>query len=169
MPRNLGRTANWPRVATLPAPFTAQEGDVILWNRIPWMHDGLIWRPIPEEGGANYWQGVYAAFPGGTSLTGRGISLSVTGTTTAYAAANTNRIAAIPAVEALVTTASETAVAGLRMGTRALRLGRIDGVGLLYVRMLVRNATGGATATTRGFFGLRHSTSAPTEIGRAHV
>jgi hypothetical protein len=38
------------------------------------------------------------------------------------------------------------------------------GQGLLYVRTLVRNATGGATATTRGFFGLRGSSAAPTDV-----
>jgi len=164
MPRNLGRTASWPRVTSLPDPSTAQEGDVIVWNGIPWMHDGLIWRPIPEEGGANYWRGVVAAFPGATTLQGRGITLTATGTATAYTAANTNRIAAIPAVEALVTTASTSAVAGLRINALPLRLGQIGEAGLLYMRTLVRNATGGATATTRGFFGLRGASAAPTDV-----
>jgi hypothetical protein len=164
MPRNLGRTANWPKVNTLPNPSTAQEGDVIIWNGIPWMHDGLIWRPMPEQGWAPCWRGVYSAFPGGTSLTGRGISLSATGTATAYTPANTSRIEAIPAVEVLVTAAANNAVAGVRISTRQSRLGQIGGAGLLYVRTLVRNATGGATETTRGFFGLRNATSAPTDV-----
>jgi hypothetical protein len=164
MPRHLGLTANWPKVPSLPNPSIAQEGDVIIWNGIPWMYDGLIWRPMPEQGRAPYWRGVYSAFPGGTSLTGRGISLSATGTATAYTPTNTNRVAAIPAVEALVTTAANNAVAGVRMSTRPSRLGQIDGAGLLYLRTLVRNATGGATETTRGFFGLRNSTSAPTDV-----
>jgi hypothetical protein len=164
MPRNLGRTAGWARVNTLPPPSTAREGDVIVWNGIPWMHDGLIWRPVPEEGGASYWRGVFAAFPGGTTLQGRGIALTATGTATAYTVANTSRVAAIPAVEALVTTASTTAVAGLRINTLPFRLGQIGGAGGLYVRPLVRNATGGATATTRGFFGLRGASAAPTDV-----
>jgi hypothetical protein len=164
MPRNLGRTASWPKVPTLPAPSTAWEGDVIVWNGIPWMHDGLIWRPVPEEGGAGYWRGVFAAFPAATTLQGRGITLTATGTATAYTVANTSRIAAIPAVEALVTTASTTAVAGLRINALPFRLGQIGGAGGLYVRTLVRNATGGATTTTRGFFGLRGASAAPTDV-----
>jgi hypothetical protein len=164
MPRNLGRTANWPRVPTLPDPSTGQEGDVIVWNGIPWMHDGLIWRPAPEAGGANYWRGVFTAFPAATTLQGRGITLSATGTATAYTVANTNRITAIPAVEALVTTASTSAVAGLRINTLPFRLGQIGGAGGLYMRTLVRNATGGATTTTRGFFGLRGASTAPTDV-----
>jgi hypothetical protein len=35
---------------------------------------------------------------------------------------------------------------------------------MLYMRTLVRNATGGATATTRGFFGLRGASAAPTDV-----
>jgi hypothetical protein len=164
MPRNLGRIANWPRVPTLPPPSEGEEGDVIIWNGIPLMHDGLIWRPVPEEGGTNYWRGVYAAFPGSALLQGRGISIAVTGSATTYTPTNTNRITAIPALEGLVTTASATAVAGFRTNTAALRLGQIGGAGWLYMRALVRNATGGATATTRGFFGLRGSTAAPTDV-----
>jgi len=163
MPRNLGLTASWPRVNTLPNPSTAQEGDVIIWNGIPWMHDGLIWRPIPEEGGANYWRGVFAAFPGATTLQGRGITLTATGTAAAYTVANTNRITAIPAVEA-VAPASSTSVAGFRIEALPFRLGQIGGVGGLYVRMLVRNATGGAATTTRGFFGLRASLASPLDV-----
>jgi hypothetical protein len=164
MARNLGRVASWPRVATLPDPSTAREGDVIIWNGVPWMHDGLIWRPVPEEGGAGYWRGVYAAFPGATTLQGRGITLTATGTATAYTVAATNRITAIPAVEALVTTASTSAVAGFRINALPFRLGQIGGVGGLYLRALVRNATGASTATTRGFFGLRGLSSAPTDV-----
>jgi hypothetical protein len=164
MPRNLGRTANWPKVPTLPPPSEGQEGDVIIWNGVPWMHDGLIWRPVPEAGGASYWRGVYAAFPGANTLQGRGITLLGTGTATGYNVANTNRITAIPAVEVLVTTASTTAVAGLRINALPFRLGQIGGSGWLYMRTLVRNAIGGSTATTRGFFGLRGASAAPTDV-----
>jgi hypothetical protein len=152
----------FPVVSAFPSsPFV---GQTVYYNGTPFVYDGLIWRPIPEGGGANYWRGVYSAFPGGTGLGGRGISLSATGTATAYTVANTDRIAAIPAVEALVTTASATAVAGFRISNLAFRLGQIGGAGWLYMRTLVRNATGGATDTTRGFFGLRGSSSAPTDV-----
>jgi hypothetical protein len=107
---------------------------------------------------------VYAAFPGATTLQGRGVTLTATGTATVYAVADTNRITAIPAVEALVTTARASAVAGFRINATMLRLGQIGGAGGLYVRALVRNATGGATATTRGFFGLRNGSAAPTDV-----
>jgi len=157
-----GGSAGFPPVSSFPSFPTV--GQTAYYRGIPFIWDGLIWRPIPEEGGASYWRGVYAAFPGGTTLQGRGIALTATGTATAYTVANTNRITAIPAVEALVTTAANNAVAGFRINSRPFRLGQIDGAGLLYMRTLVRNATGGDTATTRGFFGLRASNSAPTDV-----
>jgi hypothetical protein len=146
-----------------PFPTSPTVGQTAYYKGVPFIYDGLIWRPIPEEGGANYWRGVFAAFPGATTLQGRGITLTATGTATAYTAVNTNRITAIPAVEALVTSASTTAVAGFRVNALPFRLGQIDGSGLLYMRTLVRNATGGTTATTRGFFGLHGASSAPTD------
>jgi len=148
-------------VSSLPSSPVA--GQTVYYKGVPFIYDGLIWRPMSEEGGTNYWRGVYAAFPGATTLQGRGITLTATGTATAYTVANTNRITAIPAVEALVTTASTTAVAGFRVNALPYRLGQI-GRGGLYLRALVRNATGGATTTTRGFFGLRGSSSAPTDV-----
>jgi hypothetical protein len=157
-----GSGGGFPVVSSFPS--SPSVGQTAYYKGVPFIYDGLIWRPIPEQGWATYWRGVYAAFPGGTSLTGRGIALSATGTATAYTPTNTSRIEAIPVVEILVTTAATNAVAGVRIGTRQSRLGQIGGVGLLYMRTLVRNATGGATETTRGFFGLRNSTSAPTDV-----
>jgi hypothetical protein len=157
-----GGSGGFPVVSSLPS--SPSVGQTAYYRGIPFIYDGLIWRPMPEQGWAPCWRGVYSAFPGGTSLTGRGISLSATGTATAYAPANTNRVLAIPVVEVLVTTAANNAVAGVRVSTRQSRLGQIGGAGLLYMRTLVRNATGGATETTRGFFGLRNSTSAPTDV-----
>jgi hypothetical protein len=157
-----GGSAGFPVVSAFPS--SPSVGQTVYYNGVPFVYDGLIWRPIPENGGAPYWRGVFAAFPGGGGLQGRGITLTVTGTATAYAVANTNRITAIPAVEALVTTASTTAVAGFRINALPFRLGQIGGAGWLYMRTLVRNATGGATATTRGFFGLRGASAAPTDV-----
>jgi len=157
-----GGGAGFPVVSSLPS--SPVVGQTAYYKGIPFIYDGLIWRPIPEESGASYWRGVFAAFPGATTLQGRGITLTATGTATAYTTANTNRIAAIPAVEALVTTASTTAVAGFRINALPFRLGQIDEAGLLYMRTLVRNGTGGTTTTTRGFFGLRGASAAPTDV-----
>jgi len=157
-----GGSGGFPPVSSFPSPPSV--GQTAYYKGIPFIWDGLIWRPVPEEGGASYWRGVFAAFPAATTLQGRGVTLTATGTATAYTVANTNRIASIPAVEALVTTASTSAVAGFRINALPLRLGQIDGQGLLYMRTLVRNATGGATATTRGFFGLRGASAAPTDV-----
>jgi hypothetical protein len=156
-----GGGGGFPVVSSFPS--SPSVGQTAYYKGIPFIYDGLIWRPIPEEGEASYWRGAFAAFPGATTLQGRGITLTATGTATAYTVANTSRIAAIPAVEALVTTAGTTAVAGFRINALPFRLGQIDGAGFLYVRTLVRNATGGSTATTRGFFGLRGSSAAPTD------
>jgi hypothetical protein len=157
-----GSSAGFPVVSAFPSsPFV---GQTVYYNGTPFVYDGLIWRPIPESGAASYWRGVYAAFPGTITIQGRGIVLSTTGTTTAHTVANTNRIAAIPAVEALVTTASTTAVAGFRINALPFRLGGIDGAGWLYMRTVVRNATGAATPTHRAFFGLRGSSAAPTDV-----
>jgi hypothetical protein len=157
-----GGSAGFPVVSAF--PDSPAIGQTAYYNGIPWIYDGLIWRPVPEEGGANYWRGVYAAFPGATTLQGRGITLTATGTATAYTVANTSRIAAIPVVEALVTTASTSAVAGFRINALPFRLGQIGGAGLLYMRTLVRNATGGSVGSSRGFFGLRGSSAAPTDV-----
>ncbi len=157
-----GGGGGFPVVSSLPS--SASAGQTAYYRSIPFIYDGLIWRPIPEEGGANHWRGVFAAFPGANTLQGRGIVLLTTGTATAYAVANTNRIAAIPAVEVLVTMAANNAVAGLRTNVLPFRLGQVGGEGFLYLRTLVRNATGGAIATTRGFFGLRGVNAAPTDV-----
>jgi len=157
-----GSSAGFPPVSSFPS--SPAVGQTAYYNGIPFIYDGLIWQPIPEVGGASYWRGVFIATPGSSTLTGRGVNLSATGTATAYTPANTNRIAAIPAVEVLVTTAAANAVAAARISTPSFRLGQIGGAGLLYVRALVRNATGGDTPTTRGFFGLRGSSSAPTDV-----
>ena len=157
-----GGGAGFPVVSSLPS--SPVVGQTAYYRGVPFIYDGLIWRPVEEGGGANYWRGVFAAFPGLNTLQGRGISLVATGTATAYVVFNTNRIVAIPAVEALVTAASTSAVAGFRIGAQPFRLGKVGGAGMLYVRTLVRNATGGATATTRGFFGLRGSIAAPTDV-----
>jgi hypothetical protein len=157
-----GGGGGFPVVSSFPS--SPSVGQTAYYNGIPFIYDGLIWRPIPEESGASYWRGVYAAFPGATTLQGRGITLTATGTATAYTVANTNRITAIPAVEALVTTSSTTAVAGFRINALPFRLGQIGGAGMLYVRTLVRNATGGSVGSSRGFFGLRGSSAAPTDV-----
>ncbi len=156
-----GGGGGFPVVSSFPS--SPVVGQAVLYRGVPFVYDGLIWRPL-SEGGANHWRGVFAAFPGANTLQGRGITLTVTGTATAYTVANTNRITAIPAVEALVTTAAANAVAGFRIAALPFRLGPIGGGGFLYLRALVRNATGGATATTRGFFGLRGVNAAPTDV-----
>ncbi len=156
-----GGSGGFPVVNPLPSfPIV---GQAVLYRGVPLVYDGLIWRPL-SGGGANHWQGVFAAFPGAVTPQGRGITLMATGTSTAYTVANTNRVTAIPAVEALVTTAAANAVAGFRIVALPFRLGPIGGEGFLYLRTLVRNATGGATATTRGFFGLRGVNAAPTDV-----
>ncbi len=157
-----GGSGGFPVVSSFPS-YPA-VGQTAYYKGIPFIYDGLIWRPIAEQGGANWWRGVFAAFPGATTLQGRGITLTATGTATAYTVANTNRITAIPAVEVLVTTAATNAVAGFRIGALPFRLGPIGGEGFLYLRTLVRNATGGATATTRGFLGFRGANTAPTDV-----
>jgi hypothetical protein len=157
-----GGSTGFPPVSSLPS--SASIGQTAYYSGIPFIYDGYVWQPVPERGWASCWRGVYTAFPGSNSLTGRGISLSATGTATAYTSANTDRIAAIPAVEVLVTTAATNAVAGVRINTRAFRLGPIGTWGFLYLRALIRNATGSSTATTRGFFGLRGSANAPTDV-----
>jgi hypothetical protein len=157
-----GSGAGFPPVSSFPTSPTV--GQTAYYKGIPFIYDGLIWRPIPENSAASYWHGVYSAFPGTNTLQGRGIILTVIGTTAAYIPVNTNRITAIPAVEALVSSAVSTNVAGFRINALPFRLGGIDGAGLLYLRTLVRNAIGGTTATTRGFFGLRASSWAPSDV-----
>ncbi len=156
-----GGGGGFPAVSSLPS--SAAPGQTALYRGIPFVYDGLIWRPIAEQGSANYWRGVFAAFPGASTLQGRGIALTVTGGAASYNPSTISRITAIPVVEALVP-ASTAAVAGFRINALPFRLGAIGGEGFLYLRTLVRNATGGVTATTRGFFGLRGVNAAPTDV-----
>ncbi len=105
----------------------------------------------------------FAAFPGRTTAQGNGITLTATGTVTAYTPATTSR-AALAAVVEYLAAASASAVAGFRINSLFLARGNIGGGGGFYVRMLWRPATGQTIATHRCFVGLRGSTSAPTDV-----
>jgi len=155
-----GGGAGFPVVSSLPS--SPSVGQTVYYRGIPFIYDGLIWRPIPEGSRANHWRGMFAASPGAVTLQGQGITLTATGAVGAHGVTNTNRITAIPAVEASVTTESGNVAVGFRINALPFRLGQIGGSGLLYMRTLVRNATGGTTATATGFFGLRNSAGTPT-------
>lgn len=102
--------------------------------------------------------------PGGTGLSTPGITLSATGTATAYSLSTTNRITINPTVESLVTTASTTAVAGLRTNYTFLTRADIGGIaGGFYIRCRWRPATGMSITTHRAFCGVFGGTSAPTD------
>lgn len=112
------------------------------------------------------WQRVhgFSAHPNSTALTGLGITLTATGTATAYAPATTSRLTMNPVVEALVTTASTSAVSGFRINALFLLRGNVGGAGGFYLKMRWRPATGQTVATHRGFAGVRGSAAAPTDV-----
>ena len=100
----------------------------------------------------------FAAFPGANGIGGVGLTMSATGTATAYTVTNTNAFTRLPAVEFLVTTASTTAVAGFRYGANFFS--RNTG---FYARFVWKTATGMTVATHRAFVGLSATTGAPTD------
>lgn len=93
------------------------------------------------------------------------LPLTATGTSTAVAFAATNLYRALRRVEALVTVAATTAVAGYRATNNAWRVGRTaDAPGGFLNRMVWGPATGVATATTRAFCGMLGVSTAPTDV-----
>jgi len=101
-----------------------------------------------------------------TSISAIGAAaLTVTGTATATSVVGTTFYNSIRKIEALVTVAATTAVAGYR-NTVAQRFygGVAAGSGGFYHRSIGGPATGVATTTHRFFMGLANSTTAPTDV-----
>lgn len=109
----------------------------------------------------------FTPLPNSTTLTGKGITFTVTGTATAFTVANTNRITMTPVIEGLVTTASTTAVSGFRTNYLFFTCGDVtgtSGAGGFYLKMKWRPATGQTITTHRAFAGVRGSSAAPTDV-----
>jgi hypothetical protein len=99
-----------------------------------------------------------------TTLTQFGIALATTGTATTANVATTNLHSSLRRLDYLVTTAATTAVAGFRGGGTQFYRGDVAGRGGFYFICRWSHATGAATATMRGFAGMRSSTAAPTDV-----
>lgn len=150
-------------------PTAPGAGDVVLFARdragVPMLRSrqagGHIWRYRPR----GEWAAEFNAAPGSALLTGHtGLLFAATGTATATTPANTSRYTRSPRVEALVTAAATTAVAGLRVAAAPVftGTGTVDGGFLMIMRG--GPATGVATTTSRFFMGVRNSTAAPTDV-----
>lgn len=108
---------------------------------------------------------VVKAIAGGTSFTGLGVaSPTVVGTATAATIAVTNKHTYYPRVEALVTVASTTAVAGWRWTATQVGVGGASSdLGGFRCTMIWGPATGVATTTNRAFCGLA-PVGTPTDV-----
>lgn len=108
----------------------------------------------------------WKAVNGATAPTSIGIAApTATGTATAASIATTNRHTMFPRLEALVTVAATTAVAGFRGTTNLVTLGGASAdLGGFRLTIIWGPATGVATSTNRAFVGLSTSTSAPTDV-----
>lgn len=94
-----------------------------------------------------------------------GMVVSATGTATSDAMGTTNLYTYMRRRSWRVTTASTTAVAGLRGGALQWTLGGPSaGLGGFYLIWRWGPATGVATATHRAFVGMRNTTAAPTDV-----
>ena len=94
-----------------------------------------------------------------------GIAVSATGTATADTMGTTNLYTYMRRRSWRVTTASTTAVAGLRGGALQWTLGGPSaGLGGFHLIWRWGPATGVATATHRAFVGMRNTTAAPTDV-----
>lgn len=101
-----------------------------------------------------------------------GLTIQTTGTLTAGAVNNTTHYKSQRRVEALVSSASTSAIAGFRYNQTQWYRGDAAGRGGFTVFLKVGFTTGVATSTTRGFFGLNSQTAAPTDAnpsGRNNV
>lgn len=106
----------------------------------------------------------FIATPGGTGLTAPGVTLTATGTATAYSvpASGGSFIEMNPVVE-VIAAAATNAVAGLRTNYRFMT--RFDvGAGGFYLRCRWRPATGMTISTHRAFCGVTGSIAAPTDV-----
>lgn len=111
-------------------------------------------------------KGKFWAFPKwGNTLDVVGMpALSATGTFTAATIALTNKHQRMRRMDALVTVAAATAVAGYRTTVNFLTRGNAANIGGFYIAQYWGPATGAATATTRAFCGVSNSVAAPTDV-----
>jgi hypothetical protein len=112
--------------------------------------DVMFWKPLAGT-----------AAPTAVGLTGP----TAVGTATAATPATTNRFTRMPRTEALVTTASTSAVAGFRGTVNVVSVGSSSAdLGGFRYSLTWGPATGVATTTNRAFAGLANITSAPTDV-----
>lgn len=104
------------------------------------------------------------ALPNGNALTFQGFQISTTGTATGNSISSSTPYRAQHKYEYLVTTASTTAVAGVRGGYDQFREGTDSYNGGFEYAISWGPATGVATSTARAFAGVRNSPSAPTDV-----
>lgn len=104
------------------------------------------------------------ALPNGNALTFQGFQISTTGTATGNSISSSTPYRAQHKYEYLVTTASTTAVAGVRGGYDQFREGTDAHNGGFEYAISWGPATGVATSTARAFAGVRNSPSAPTDV-----
>lgn len=94
-----------------------------------------------------------------------GLAVTATGTATAGAPGTSGLFQRQDTIEYLVTVAATTAVAGVRENSACRTVGGdVAGRGGFTAVLVWGNATGGATATHRGFCGMASSTAAPTDV-----
>jgi hypothetical protein len=111
----------------------------------------------------------FQAMSGSNALTGHhGLLFTATGTATAVSAAATNRYTRTSRVEALVTVAATTAVAGFRCTNANLFTGSGTVDGGYWLRLIAGPATGVATATSRFWMGVGQ-TAASTDVEPSSV
>lgn len=111
--------------------------------------------------------GMWRPHPGGTGLTGLGLTLRGTGTATATAPTSANLATSTVALEFAVTTASTSAVGGFRVGTSATGLnlwrGNAAGLGGFTFQCRFRRMRAWPS-TQRCFVGVASATGAPTDV-----
>ncbi len=110
-----------------------------------------------------YWN----AFSGNVTVqTNQSNTISATGTATVASFATTNYYTYHNRVEYLVTTASTSAIAGIRIAAAATYTcgGASNGLGGFFYKSRFGFATGSTISTKRGFIGMSSLTTAPTDV-----
>lgn len=108
---------------------------------------------------------------GSATMTVLGIAAAATGTATLVTPANTSFYTSIGKSEYLVTTASTSAVAGLRSSVAEFWRGNAAGLGGFYFSTMCGPATGPSTTagTLRFFAGMVGATGAPTDVNPSTI
>lgn len=162
-------------ISALNTPGTLSSGQIVLVGNDSLALPGYVgfeenvaqrFTPIIPE---TWRKGLNLAPGNTTSMQALGMpAMSATGTATANAISNASYYSRAPKAEALVSTASATAVAGWRVATNPWTY-TTNANEYMYLMLSGGVATGTSVSTRRFFLGVTGSTAAPTDVNPSSI